>query len=178
MKKEISKLALLASILLMAACSSTPTANGSAKTVYINENVGFAVKGYSYKQDGLVCDIDNYLVGVMVDKAASKNINLIRVKTASQDGPLLALDIESLELGQNKRSYIGNNAVDPEIGVAVGLLIGGLTPGLTTISYHCVAFSDQIALNDSVGGSSNCSNLNKCARRVSADIVDWLAPQL
>lgn len=173
MKKEISKLALLASILLMAACSSTPTANGSAKTVYINENVGFAVKGYSYKQDGLVCDIDNYLVGAMVDKAASKNINLIRVKTASQDGPLLALDIDALVLGQSAGA-----AVEPEISIKAGLLVEGRSPELTTTGHQCVAFSDQMALENLAGGRSNCSNLNKCARRVSADIVDWLAPQL
>lgn len=178
MKREISKMAVLASILLMAACSSTATMNGNAKTVYINENVGFAVKGYSYKQDGLVCDIDNYLIDAMVDKAAAQNINLVRVKTVSQNGPLLALDIESLVLGQNKRTYIGNNAVEPEVGVAAGLLIEGRTPELTTISHQCVAFSDQMALNNSAGGSSNCSSLNKCARRVSADIVDWLAPQI
>lgn len=178
MKHGILKLAVLVSVLLVTACSGTPTVNGDAKTVYINENVGFAVKGYSYKQDGLVCDIDNYLVNALVDKAAAKNIKLVRVKTASQQGPLLALDIESLVLGQNKREYIGNNAVEPEIGVAAGLLVKGRSPELTTISHQCVAFSDQMALSNAAAGSSNCSSLNKCARRVSGDIVDWVVPQI
>lgn len=178
MQNGMLKLGVLTSVLLVAACSSAPTVNGDAKTVFINENVGFAVKGYSYEQDGLVCDIDNYLINTLVDRAAEKNINLVRVKTAAQQGPLLALDIESLVIGQNKRDYVGNNAVEPEIGVAAGLLVKGRAPELTTISHQCVAFSDQVALSNTAGGSSNCSNLNKCARRMSGDIIDWLAPQI
>lgn len=178
MKNGIFKIGVLASLLLVAACSSTSTVSGNAKTVYINENVGFAVKGYSYEQDGLVCDIDKYLVTALVDKAAAKNINLVRTKVVSQQGPLLALDIESLVLGQNERAYIGNNAVEPKIGVAAGLLIKGRAPELTAISQQCVAFSDQMALSNAAAGGSNCSSLNKCARRMSGDIIDWLAPQI
>lgn len=176
MKKGLITLAVLAPVLV--ACSSAPTLKSNAKTVYINENVGFAVKGYSYKQDGLVCDIDNYLVSALIDKAAAQNINLVRVKTATQQGPLLALDIESLVLGQNQREYIGNNAVEPEIGVAAGLIIKSRVPELTSISQQCVAFSDQMAISNVAGGNSNCSSLNRCVRRVSGDIIDWLAPQL
>lgn len=172
------KVAMLLPLLLIAACSTVPQLSPNAATIYVNENVGFAVAGFGYKQDGLVCDIDDYLVDALVERAVEYNIKLVRVKTASAQGPLLALDIESLTLGQNKRDYTGHSAVEPGLGVIAGLVVKGRNPEFTSTSHQCVAFSDQMVLTNSASGRSNCSSLQLCARRVSGDIAAWLAPQV
>jgi len=181
-RKYVSTLGLLCVVVvgLLSACTQQSQLDESSPVVYINKNLGFAVKGYSYEQQGLVCDIENYLVESLVNAAAYEGIRLELVSTAQQTqskARLLALDIDTLKSGQNKRDFVGHQAVEPELGVVAAYVDRDKGTDVLMSNHKCVAFSDQMGL-DSAGSSSNCNLLRQCARRLSGDVISWLAPKL
>lgn len=179
--QNILKMVGVGSLLMLTACGNTPSLSADAKTVYLNEELGFAVSGYSYSQDGLVCDIDNYLVSSLVAEAVNHDINLVPINgsaTIKSKQNILAIDINELVLGQNKKNFVGNSAVDPKIGVMAGYINKSLAEPLISTSYSCVAFTDKMAFSNYAGRASNCSSLHKCARRLSNDVIGWLSAQL
>jgi hypothetical protein len=109
MKLMHIKLTLLISLftcpLLAMAASQPAPLDAKAPLVYVNQNIGFNVQGYKYKQSEFPCEIDKVLVSNLVERAQGDGIRLEPVTTAEKirNGviPVLAIDIEQLVLGQD-----------------------------------------------------------------------------
>ena len=173
------KLATLCGIAFaLGGCSSSPQLSGNAETVYLNEKVGFQVPGYSYKQDGLVCDLDKALIENLSEKAAERNIRLIstsNVKELKVAERLIAIDINELVTINDERSYVGHSMNEPKLGIMAAYAKKESEVVITEKS--CTAFSNLKGI-DSAGDKSMCHQLRNCTKRLSAKVIDWLEPQL
>ncbi len=189
-KCSFIKLSLLIPVLVcpalaVAAPESAPL-DAKAPLVYINQNIGFNVKGYKYKQSEFPCDIDKVLVSNLVDQAKSDGIRLEPVGTADKilNGvvPVVAIDIEQLVLGNETRQFgTKQNNPLPKVQVTVALIKG--KDNMVTAKHTCAImtlneFTPSTSVLDLGSGVTVCSATRKCLKDLSKDVVEWVSPQL
>jgi len=179
---------LFTSSLLFVCPSFATAASEGANTplVYINQNIGFNVKGYKYKQSEFPCEIDKVLVSNLVERAQSDGIRLEAVATADKirNGviPVLAIDIEQLVLGGQDRQFgVKQSLTLPKVQVTAALIKGG---DMVTAKHTCaIATLNEFTPSSNIldlgnTGTTVCSATQKCLRDLSKDVVAWMAPQL
>ena len=161
-------------------------ANASEADVYINQNIGFNVEGYNYNQPALPCDIDKSLVELIINKSKKESIDMEAVITTEKihNGkiPVISIDIEQLVLSKD---HIYGKQTDfnlPKLQITVGIIKG---EDLQTAKHTCAVAStssEHIMHTDVVkynqAGVSICGEAQKCLDDLSADVVQWLKPQL
>jgi ABC-type uncharacterized transport system auxiliary subunit len=183
------KAALLVSSLLcsltVAAVESAPL-DSKAPLVYVNQNIGFNVKGYNYKQSEYPCDLDKVLVSNLVDQAHEDGIRFEAVGTSDKilNGviPVVAIDIEQLVLG-NEQHQFGTKQSNPlpKVQVTVALIKG--KDDMVTAKHTCAImtlneFTPSSNVLDMGSSTTVCSATRKCLRDLSKDVVEWVAPQI
>jgi hypothetical protein len=176
---------LLCPLLSFAAPESAP-GDAKAPLVYINQNIGFNVKGYNYKQSEFPCNIDKVLVKNLVEQAKSDGIQLEPVGTADKilNGviPVVAIDIEKLVLGNEERQF-GTKQSNPlpKVQVTVALIKG--KNDMVTAKHTCAImtlneFTPSTNVLDLGTGTTVCSATRKCLKDLSKDVVAWVSPQI
>lgn len=177
--------ALLCSLVVVA--ESEPAAlDAKAPLVYINQNIGFNVEGYNYKQSEFPCDIDKVLVSNLVDQAKNEGIRLEPISTADKilNGviPVVAIDIEQLVLGNEKRQF-GTKQKNPlpKVQVTVAVIKG--KNDMVTAKHTCAImtlneFTPSTNVLDLGTGTTVCSATRKCLKDLSKDVVEWVSPQV
>ncbi|WP_039913377.1 hypothetical protein [Cellvibrio mixtus] len=187
MKLSLLILAFACPIAAFAAPDSAPTGTHTP-LVYINQNVGFNVPGYKYKQAEFPCDIDKVLVGNLVEQANVDGINLEPVGTADKilngSVPVLAIDIEQLVLGEDKKRQFGTKRSSnlPKVQVTVALVKG--KQDIVTTKHTCAIMvlneftPSSNVLDLGTPGTTICSATRKCLKDLSSDIVNWMAPMV
>ncbi|MEN0036218.1 MAG: hypothetical protein AAGC78_04090 [Cellvibrio sp.] len=190
------KLSLLISLLaspllfissLLATAQSEPAPLGAnAPLVYVNQNIGFNVKGYKYKQSEFPCEIDKVLVSNLVERAQGGGIRLEAVATADKirNGviPVLAIDIEQLVLGGQDRQFGVKQTMSlPKVQVTAALIKG---EEMITAKHTCAIVTlNEFTPSSNVmdlgnTGTTVCSATRKCLRDLSNDVVEWMSPQV
>lgn len=187
---SLIKLSLLIPALLCSAfavaASESALLDAKAPLVYINQNIGFNVKGYKYKQSEFPCDIDKVLVSNLVAQAKDDGIRLEPVDTADKilNGviPVVAIDIEQLVLGNEKRQF-GTKQSNPlpKVQVTVALIKG--KDNMVTAKHTCAImtlneFTPSTDVLDLGSGVTVCSATRKCLKDLSKDVVEWVSPQI
>lgn len=163
-----------------------PFMAAASPLVYVNQNVGFNVPGYKYKQSEFPCEIDKVLVGNLVERSQSSGVTLEPVGTADKilNGtiPVLAIDIEQLVLGDEKRQFGTKQKSNlPKIQVTVALIKG---EEIVTAKHTCAIMTlneftpSTNVLDLGSPGTTVCSATRKCLRDLSKDVVDWMVPQV
>ena len=177
--------ALLCSAFAVAAPESVPL-NDSAPLVYINQNIGFNVPGYKYKQSEFPCDIDKVLVSNLVDQARDDGIRLEPVGTADKilNGviPVVAIDIEQLVLGNEERQF-GTKQSNPLPKVQVTVALIKAKDDMVTAKHTCAImtlneFTPSTNVLDLGTTTTLCSATRKCLKDLSKDVVEWVSPQV
>lgn len=176
---------LLCPLFAFAAPESAPL-DAKAPLVYINQNIGFNVPGYKYKQSEYPCDIDKVLVKNLVAQAKSDGIQLEPVGTADKilNGvvPVVAIDIEQLVLGNEERQFGTKQSNSlPKVQVTVALIKG--KDDMVTAKHTCAImtlneFTPSTDVVDLGSGVTVCSATRKCLRDLSKDVVAWVSPQI
>lgn len=177
--------ALLCSVFAVAAPESAPL-DAKAPLVYINQNIGFNVKGYNYKQSEFPCDIDKILVSNIVDQAKRDGIRVEPIGTADKilNGviPVVAIDIEQLVLGSEERQFgVKQSNTLPKVQVTVALIKG--KDDMVTAKHTCAImtlneFTPSTNVLDLGNGVTVCSATRKCLKDLSKDVVEWVSPQV
>ena len=196
MKFASIKLSLLISLFtssLLIICPSFATAasesapqGANAPLVYVNQNIGFNVKGYKYKQSEFPCEIDKVLVSNLVERAQSDGIRLEAVATADKirNGviPVLAIDIEQLVLGGQDRQFgVKQSLALPKVQVTAALIKGD---DMVTAKHTCaISTLNEFTPSSNIldlgsTGTTVCSATQKCLRDLSKDVLTWVAPQV
>ncbi len=190
-KLSFSKLPLLtlafALPLQMMMASEASSLDAKAPLVYVNQNVGFNVKGYKYKQSEFPCNIDKVLVSNLVDRASASGIRMEPVATADKimNGvvPVLAIDVEQLVLGGEKRQFGTKQSSNlPKVQVTVALIKG--KDDMVTAKHTCAImtlneFTPSTNVMDLGGnGVTVCSATEKCLKDLSKDVVEWMSPMV
>jgi hypothetical protein len=181
---QLIKVALL---LIAAFAPSLALAAKDAPLVYINQNIGFNVKGYKYNQSEFPCDIDKVLVKNLISRAKKSDIRLEAVSTADkiQNGvvPVLAIDIEQLVLGDRDHQFgIKQDNSLPKVQITAALIKG--KDDMVIAKHTCAImslneFSPTTEIIDlGSNGVTVCDATRKCLRDLSKDVVAWMAPQL
>lgn len=160
--------------------------DAKAPQAYINQNIGFNVKGYKYTQSEFPCDIDKVLVSNLVEQAKRDGIRLEPVSTADKifNGviPVVAIDIEQLVLGDEKRQFgTKQSSTLPKVQVTAALIKG--KDNMVTAKHTCAImtlneFTPSTSVLDLGSGVTVCSATRKCLRDLSKDVVAWVSPQL
>lgn len=182
-------IAAISSLLLLNACSSTPTLTDGARTIHLNSNIGVNIKEYQYSQSQISCDIDTKLIEHISDRAATKNIRIITADTymeMEKANYLLAIDITDLP-NSSERNFVGSKSVSPELGIQA-VLINKKNPKSSNQVFdeHCTGL---ISTGGSVdfgadGGHANrggstqnnvCKALRSCSKKLSNKLARWLA---
>jgi hypothetical protein len=161
--------------------------SATAPLVYVNQNIGFNVKGYKYKQSEFPCDIDKVLVSNLVEQAQHDGIRLEPVGTAAKirNGviPVLAIDVEQLALGSEERQFgTKQQSKLPKVQVTAALVKG--KDNMVTAKHTCaiMTLNEFTPSSDIVDLGSNgvtvCAATRKCLRDLSKDVVEWVSPQV
>jgi hypothetical protein len=173
---------------LIAFADSKPVSlDAKAPLVYVNQNLGFNVKGYKYEQSGFPCEIDKVLVGSLIDQAHESGIRLEAVSTADKikNGtiPVLAIDIEQLVLGGEGRQFgTRQNSRLPKVQITAALIKG--KDDMVTAKHTCAIMTlneftpSTNVLDLGSTGTTVCAATRKCLRDLSVDVVDWIVPQV
>ncbi len=187
---SLLKLSLLIPVLLCpglaVADSKSAPPDAKAPLVYINQNLGFNVKGYKYTQSEFPCDIDKVLVSNLVDQAKKDGIRLEPIATADKilNGviPVVAIDIEQLVLGNEERQFgTKQSSTLPKVQVTVALIKGA--GDMVTAKHTCAImtlneFTPSTNVLDLGSGVTVCSATRKCLRDLSKDVIEWVSPQV
>ncbi|HEY8942257.1 MAG TPA: hypothetical protein VIM59_18825 [Cellvibrio sp.] len=184
---KLSLLILMFTCPLVALAESGPAPlDANAPLVYVNQNLGFNVEGYKYKQSEYPCDIDKVLVSNLIDKSRADGIKLEPVSTSDKirNGtiPVLAIDVEQLVLGDEKRQFGTRQSSNlPKVQVTVALIKG---KDMVTAKHTCAIMTlneftpSTNVLDMGSNGVTVCSATRKCLNDLGMDIVDWMSPQV
>lgn len=188
MKLSAIKYSLITlSLLTSVSFSLMATADTKEPLVYLNQNIGFNVPGYSYKQSEFPCDIDKVLVRRLVEQAKKEGIQLEPVGSANKilNGvvPVVAIDIEQLVLGDGKRQF-GTRKSNPlpKVQVTAALIKG--KDNMVTAKHTCAIMTlneftpSSNILDMGHSGTTVCSATRKCLNDLSRDVIEWVSPQL
>lgn len=178
-------LLVLSSPLLAIAANDPAPLSANAPLVYVNKNIGFDVKGYNYKQSEFPCGIDKALVNDLVEQAQVGGIRLEPVGTADKirNGvvPVLAIDIEQLVLGGEKRQFGTTSKSNlPKVQVTAALVKGD---NMVTAKHTCAImtlneFTPSSDVVDLGTTATVCDATRKCLKDLSKDVVEWMSPQV
>ncbi|WP_331346093.1 hypothetical protein [Cellvibrio sp. UBA7661] len=191
---SLGKMTSLASLLLgaallhpLSAVAESAAPNAKEPLVYINQNIGFNVKGYKYKQSEFPCNIDKVLVKNLVEQADKDGIRLEPVSTADKimNGvvPVVAIDIEQLVLGDGRRQFgTKQTSTLPKIQVTAAVIKG--KDDMVTAKHTCAIMTlneftpstDILDMGNT--GATVCSAARKCLKDLSKDVIEWVAPQV
>lgn len=177
---------LLSLLISLSISAEEPTSVGVSGTdAYINQNIGFNVKGYKYTQSEFPCKVDQVLVTEITKRGAKESITIEPVATVEkiQNGvvPVIAIDIEQMVLGNDKESQFGTRGDLPKMQVTAAVIKGN---DIVTAKHTCAIVSLQeftpshSVLDLGAPGMTYCKAMRKCIRQLSKDIVDWAGPQL
>ena len=184
------KLSLFFLILVLPAlASASPNSLQSGQnkpSIYVNQNIGFNVEGYKYKQSEFPCDIDKVLVNDLVERAQVNGIKMEPVATIDKilNGviPVLAIDIEQLVLGNERQFGTKQRSNLPKVQVTVALIKGA--DNMVTAKHTCAIMTlneftpstDVLDLGST--GVTVCAATQKCLKDLSKDIIEWVSPQI
>lgn len=154
--------------------------------LYINQHLGFNVKGYNYTQSSFPCDIDKHLVEYIVERSAANGLKAEPVTTADKirNGviPVLAMDIEQLVLGSKERTYGADNPKStlPKVQITAAVIKGD---DMVTAKHTCAIMTlNNLTPSSNVldlGTTTTvCSATRKCLKDLSKDVVDWATNQM
>lgn len=185
MKYSLMILALVAPLMAMAADEQPLAPN--APLVYVNQNLGFNVPGFKYKQSEYPCDIDKVLVSSLVERAKTQGLRFEPVGTAAKirNGviPVLAIDIEQLVLGGEGRQFgTKKDSTLPKVQITAALVKG--KDNMVTAKHTCAIMTlneftpSSNVLDLGSNGVTVCSATRKCLNDLSKDVVEWVQPQL
>jgi hypothetical protein len=172
---------------LSAVAATEPPLGAKAPLVYVNQNLGFNVKGYKYKQSEFPCNIDKVLVENLVEQAHSDGIRLEPVSTVAKirNGvvPVLAIDIEQLVLGREGRQFGTKQESNlPKVQVTAALVKNKDT--IVTAKHTCAIMTlneftpSSDVLDMGSNGVTVCAATRKCLKDLSKDVMEWVTPQL
>lgn len=185
MKLSLFFLTFAFSVLTLASPDLTQSSRHTP-SIYVNQNIGFNVDGYKYKQSEFPCDIDKVLVSNLVERAKTNGIKMEPVATADKilNGviPVLAIDIEQLVLGNERQFGTKQRSNLPKVKVTAALIKG--KDNMVTAKHTCAIMTlneftpstDILDLGNT--GATVCSATEKCLKDLSKDIVEWVSPQL
>jgi hypothetical protein len=170
--------ALLFSLVAVGASAQKPQ-------VYVNQNIGFNVEGFSYAQSEFPCEIDKTLVTSLIEQGNSRGLNMEAVGTADKilNGviPVLAIDVEQLVLNEKYKYGTRTKSNLPMVKVTAALIT---SPEKFVSAKHSCAiatlneFTPSSNILDMGTVSTVCSATRKCLNDLSKDIVQWIEPQL
>ncbi|RYY73838.1 MAG: hypothetical protein EOO52_17715 [Gammaproteobacteria bacterium] len=153
--------------------------------VYVNQNIGFNVKGFKYKQSEFPCNIDKAMVEDLVDKAKTQGLRFEPVSTAAKirNGvvPVLLIDVEQLVLGSEHQFGTKQSSALPKIQITAALLKG---KEMATAKHTCAIMSlneftpSSNVLDLGSNGVTVCDATQKCLKDLSKDVVEWIEPQI
>lgn len=187
MKRRMLAMSLVFACVPMANWAETATS--SRPLVYFNQNIGFNVKGYNYAQSEFPCEIDKVLAREIIERGVQEGVEIEAVSTAdkiqSKEHPVLAIDIESLNLGSKEYSFgEKSNSNLPSVKVTAALMNNGTPEGYSLAKHSCaIATVNELVITSSVldmgtYGVTVCSATHKCLIDLSKDIVRWVVPQV
>ncbi len=177
----------LISILCFMASLSIYAKDTKEVSAYINQNIGFNVQGYKYSQDEFPCDVDKVLVKEITKRGKEEGVKIEAVGTADKirNGviPVIAIDIEEMVLGnEKKRQYGTRSALGlPKMQVTAAVVKGN---DIVTAKHTCaIASVNEFTTTSNVldlgtPGITYCRAMEKCLRELSEDIVDWAKPNI
>jgi hypothetical protein len=184
MKYSLMILALVTPLLAAAAEEQPLTPN--APLVYVNQNIGFNVKGFKYKQSEFPCNIDKVMVENLVDKAKTQGLRFEPVATAAKirNGviPVLLIDVEQLVLGSEHQFGTKQSSALPKVQITAALLKS--KDNMVTAKHTCAIVSlneftpSTNVLDLGTNGVTVCDATRKCLQDLSKDVVEWVQPQL
>lgn len=189
MKTSTPLLTLISSVIVLSACSSTPVVTADAPIVYLNSNIGLSLDQYKYSQSQMTCEVDNELIENITLRAAKKNIRVLPVYTYSEveaADNVLAIDITDLP-DSTETNHSGSKTVSPKLGVSAAYIEKDTgNPHALTFDDHCTGKfshggSKTNASRQTTGGGAGpgiCREMRRCARRISANITDWLVDDI
>lgn len=189
MKTSITLIILIVSVALLSACSSAPVITADAPIVYLNSNVGLNLDDYKYSQSNMTCGVDNELIENITLRAAKENIRILPVYTyleVDAADNVLAIDITDLP-DSAETNHSGSKTVSPKLGISAAYIEKNAgNPHALTFDDHCTGKfpsggSKTNAAGQTTGGGSGsgiCREMRRCARRISANITDWLVYDL
>lgn len=182
MKYQLLIMGLLVTISSWAA---EPGTNQSQAKAYINQNIGFNVKGYKYKQSEFPCNVDKVLVELIVKRGAKDGIAIEPVGTIDkiQNGvvPVIAIDIEKMVISDDKEGQFGATDNLPMMQVTAAVVKG---EDIVTAKHTCAIINlneftpSNNVLDLGTPGVTYCKAMRKCIRELSKDVIDWAGPQL
>jgi hypothetical protein len=151
--------------------------------IYLNQSLGFNIKGFNYQQSDFPCEIDKTLVLTLISQSKKEGIRM--EPTASPDKisngviPVLAIDIEELVL--NEKFRFGSNAKSnlPRVGVTAAIIKGEKGKDTITAKHTCAIaslnkFTPSSNILDMGTTTTVCKATQKCLRELSKDIVQWV----
>lgn len=153
--------------------------------VYLNENVGFNVKGYKYAQKSFPCEVDKKLIVSLLDQGKKQNLPMDLVGTPEKlrNGtiPVLAVDIEQLALGKEGFNFSRskNNSL-PMIQVTAAIITGG---NVVSSKHTCAfatlnEFTPSSNILDLGTTTTVCRAIRKCVGDLGKDIMTWAESEL
>jgi hypothetical protein len=153
--------------------------------VYLNESVGFNVKGYKYTQKTFPCEVDKKLIVSLLDQGKKQNLPMELVGTPEKlrNGtiPVLAVDIEQLALGKEGFNFSRskNNSL-PMIKATAAIITGGnVVSSKHTCAFATLSeFTPASSVLDLGTATTVCRAMRKCVGDLGKDIMTWAESEL
>jgi hypothetical protein len=170
---------------LLVGISMASTAGAAPFKVYLNEHVGFNVKGFKYNQKEFPCDIEKNLVAGLVEQGEKQKVPLEVVGTADKlrNGviPVIAVDIEQLVLGKEGHNYGKHKKNNLPMIQATAAVIKG--NDLITAKHTCAfatlsEFTPSSSVMDLGTTTTVCKAIHRCVKDLSKDIMTWASSEL
>lgn len=168
---------------LLTVCWATHVCADQKPDIYLNQNLGFNIKGFSYQQSDFPCEIDKTLVLSLISQSKKEGIRM--EPTGSPDKifngviPVLAIDIEELVL--NEKFRFGSKAKSnlPRVGVTAAIIKGENGKDTVTAKHTCAIatlkeFTPSSNILDMGTTTTVCKATQKCLRELSKDVVQWV----
>ena len=184
MKYSLMILALVTPLLAVAA--EEQALSPTAPLVYVNQNIGFNVKGFKYKQSEFPCNIDKVMVDNLVERAKNNGLRFEPVATAAKirNGviPVLLIDVEQLVLGGDHQFGTKQASNLPKVQITAALLKG--KDNMVTAKHTCAIMTlneltpSSNVLDLGTPGLTVCDATQKCLQDLSKDVVEWIEPQI
>ncbi len=170
--------------LMMAA---TVVADNVRPQVYLNQNLGFNIEGFNYKQSEFPCDIDKHLMLGLLERSKNRGLVMEPVSTADKifngEIPVLAIDVEELVLNKEYRFGSKSSSNLPKVKVTAALIRGKDGKDVVMAKHSCTIaslkeFTPSSEILDMGTQTTVCSATRKCLNELTKDVVQWVEPQI
>lgn len=160
---------------------SLPLQAEQTPDIYLNQNLGFNIEGFSYQQSEFPCEIDKTLALNLIAGSKKEGLYMEPVSTADKifNGkiPVLAIDVEELVLSKEFRFGSKAKSNLPRVGVTAALIKG--KDNVVSAKHTCAIatlneFTPSSNIMDMGTGTTVCKATQKCLRELSKDIVQWV----